>query len=449
MMPSLQRRLLILATLILAGFLGATGLVLDQAFRGSLERAQQDRLQGYLYTLLAAATLHDGRLEMPDELPELRFHTIGSGLYARILDDAYRLNWQSDSLTGIPYNIDRLLAPGERRYYQTDAGDDNLYALAYGLSWEDADGAVGNFTLHIAESMDIRAHQLIAYRTSLWGWLAAAGIALLITQAAMLHWSLGPLRRVANDLKAMESGRKSLLDGHYPREIQGLINGLNQLIRNERDRTTRYRNSLADLAHSLKTPLTILRTTLEADPDHKPPPQALEQIERIHGTVDYQLGRAAAVGRSRFGQRTPILPVAERIMRSIPAVRPHGPPITSLHCAVDLRFPGPEGDLMELLGNLVDNACKWCRGEMALRIEIIAHQGENGLCITVDDDGPGVPVTQRERILQRGGRADESRPGHGIGLAVVRDLVDSYRGAIAVGDSPLGGARFRILIPNG
>jgi len=457
-MPSLQRRLLLVATLVVAAFLGATGLVLDQAFRGSLERAQEDRLQGYLYTLLAAAELEDGHLRIPAELPEARFHTGGSGLYAVVLDTERRRTWQSASLIGlslsgrVPEDIP-LMAPGERRYYQNSLNGVPLSVLAYGLHWEDADGDSGEFTLHVAESVDARRQQLDAYRTSLWGWLAAAAAALLLTQALVLRWSLRPLRHMGRDLLAMEAGRKQQLDGRYPQEIRGLTDSLNHLISAERERTTRYRNSLADLAHSLKTPLAVLRSTLESDPAHPTPPAVLEQIERINATVDYQLGRAASAGMRRFGDNTLILPLARRLLDTIPRTRQLGAPVFTLDCPPDLHFPGPEGDLMELLGNLVDNACKWCKGEIRLQVGTREQQpgrqqpGRTDLIIIVEDDGPGVAPGQRERILQRGGRADESRPGHGIGLAVVRDLVDSYQGAISVDDSSLGGARFSLQLP--
>ncbi len=448
MMPSLQRRLLVVATLVVAGFLGITGLILDQAFRGSLERAQEDRLQGYLYTLLTAADLRDDRLAVPGELPEAGFHTVGSGLYARILDRRGSVSWQSDSLTGVRFDTGEHLEPGERRFRTVDTGEEELYLLTYGLFWEEPDAGSGEFTLYVAETTEPRMHQLAAYRTSLWGWLAAAAVALLVTQALVLRWGLKPLRRVATDLGAMENGQKSALDGHYPREIRGLTESLNQLIRSERERTTRYRNSLADLAHSLKTPLAVLRSTLEADSGRRIPPEAMEQIERIHATVNYQLGRAAAAGGGgRFGESISVRPVAERILNSVPRTRHAGPPEIRLDCGSDLRFPGPEGDLMEILGNLVDNACKWCDTRVELAARVIGKESHRLLELTVDDDGPGVPETQRERILKRGGRADESRPGHGIGLAIVRELVESYHGEVHVETSAFGGARFRIRLP--
>lgn len=449
MTPSLQRRLLVVASLVLVAFLGATGLALDQAFRTSLIQAQKDRLQGFLYTLMAGADVTDGELRIPDDLPEGRFHQVGSGLYAVVLDEHGETTWRSRSLIGRQLTVDRVLPPGERDFYLAELNDDRLVGLAYGLSWEDPEAGRGEFTLHVAEAIAFRVQERAAYRRSLWGWLGGAAIGLLLAQILVLRWGLRPLRRVARDLSLIERGDKSALDGRYPREIQGLTDRLNQLIRGERERTERYRNSLADLAHSLKTPLAVLRTSLEADSGRPPAPETMDQIDRIHATVDYQLGRAALAGPPRFGESTRIQPLARRIVDTLPKTRAGGPPEIELVCPDEMRFPGPEGDLMEILGNLVDNACKWCHGRILLAVGSRRQRsGPPLLRICMEDDGPGVPDSERERILQRGERADESRPGHGIGLAMVADLARNYRGTIRIDRSPdLGGARFMLEIP--
>ena len=445
---SLQRRLLIVASLVLAAFLGATGFALDQAFRTSLIQAQKDRLQGFLYTVLAGADVRNGQLQVPGDLPEGRFQQIGSGLYAAVLDDQGRLTWRSRSLIGQRLDLEQTLQPGERDFYRAELDGDRLVGLAYGLSWEDPTTGRGEVTLHVAESIAFRLEERAAYRRSLWTWLGGAGAGLLIAQLLVLRWGLRPLRRVARDLQLIERGAKDSLAGRYPREIRGLTERLNQLIHAERERTTHYRNSLADLAHSLKTPLAVLRTTLEADSSQPPSPQTMEQIERIHETVDYQLGRAALAGAPRFGESTPVQPLAKRILDTLPKTRPAGPPTIRFECAAEARFPGPEGDLMEILGNLVDNACKWCHEQISLQVDW-RREGRGWLLILqMEDDGPGVPEAARERVLQRGHRADETRPGHGIGLAMVSDLVRSYHGEIHIDPSrQLGGARFTLQLP--
>ncbi|MCK8517136.1 ATP-binding protein [Methylonatrum kenyense] len=445
---SLQRRLLIVASLVLAAFLGTTGFALDQAFRTSLIQAQQDRLQGFLYTVLAGADVREGQLQVPGDLPEGRFHQIGSGLYAVVLDDQGRTTWRSRSLIGQRLDLDRTLPPGERDFYRAELDGERLVGLAYGLSWEDPETGGGDFTLHVAESITFRLEERAAYRRSLWTWLGGAGAGLLVAQLLVLRWGLRPLRRVTRDLQLIERGRKDTLEGNYPREVQGLTERLNQLICSERERTTHYRNSLADLAHSLKTPLAVLRTTLESDSSQPPSPQTMEQIERIHETVDYQLGRAALAGPPHFGESTRVQPLARRVMDTLPKTRPAGPPATTFDCPGEARFPGPEGDLMEILGNLVDNACKWCDDRISLRVDWQAHGRGWLLTLQMEDDGPGVPESARERILQRGQRADETRPGHGIGLAMVSELVANYRGKIQIDRSDrLGGARFTLTLP--
>lgn len=443
-MISLNRRLLIVASLVLLAFLGATGFILDQAFRQSLEQAQKDRLQGTLYTILAAADLSARGLALPPSLPEPRLSTPGSGLYARILS-AEGETWRSPSLLGVPWASDGRLPPGETRFELERAGDQAVYTMAYGLSWEDARGRQSEFTIHVAEDISTYRDQLAAFRTSLWGWLGAAAAVLLLAQLLVLRWSLRPLRAVAADLKAIEDGRADYLEGRYPAEIAGLTLGLNALLRSERSRAARYRDTLANLAHSLKTPLAVLRGSLENLPQ-PPPEEAMEQIERINAAVDYQLRRAAASAPDPLAAPLPVQPVLERVLRTLRKAYPDKAPEIEVAGDGEAVFYGSEGDLMELLGNLLDNGHKWARGRLRVTLESLGQgpAGRRGLRLVVEDDGPGIKPEQAQAVLRRGMRADEQVPGHGIGLAVVTELVGAHHGELKIERSELGGARFVI-----
>lgn len=440
---SLNRRLLLVASLVLLAFLGATGAALENAFRESLEQAQRDRLQGALYTLLAAADLRDGRLEVPAELPEARLRTPGSGLYAQVVG-ANGTGWRSPSQLGREWSADWRLPPGETRFYSDRLDGEWVAALGYGLSWEEADGREAVFTVHVAEDAALLTEQLVAFRGDLWGWLGAAAVFLLLAQLAVLQWSLRPLRTVADDLHAIEQGRADFLQGRYPAEILGLTRGLNALLKSERNRATRYRDTLANLAHSLKTPLAVLRGALETTA----PPEALEQIARIDAAVEYQLKKAAAT-QEVLAAPLAVVPVLQRLLTALATAHRDRPLRTDLHAEGEALFYGPEGDLMELAGNLLDNAFKW--GRQGLRVTVAALPAgpaqRPGLSLTIEDDGPGLPEARAEQLLRRGARADEQVPGHGIGLAVVADLVAAYHGQLRIDRGELGGARFHVQLP--
>lgn len=443
MLISLRRRLLLLAGGVVLIFLGLTGAVLDQAFRQSLDRAQAERLQGVIYTILAAAELADEQLLLPQELPDARLSTPASGLYAQVLSQGGR-GWRSPSLLAINWRADSFLPAGETQSYEAAADGIRLRALAYGLSWEDANGQQADFTLHVAEDAAVYQDQLTAFRTSLWGWLAVAAGALLLAQLLVLHWSLQPLTAVARDLQDIERGRAESLQGHYPLEIAGLIQSLNRLLQSERERTARYRDTLANLAHSLKTPLTVLRNALESG--RIDPADGLEQVDRIDASVQYQLRRASASRHYLLlNAPLPVAPVLERVLRTLAKVYADKALLLEAQVAPEAAFPGNEGDLMELLGNLLDNAHKWAQRQVRVQAQPLTPKG--GLLLTVEDDGPGIAAAEAQAVLERGVRADEQVPGHGIGLAVVADLVANANGRLHIDRSCLGGARFRLELP--
>lgn len=443
---SLNRRLLVVAGVVLLAFLGLTGGILDEAFRRSLEQSQRERLQGALYTILAAGDLSGGDLRVPPALPEPRLSTPGSGLYAQVLPPQGR-GWRSPSLLGLPWRPELRLPPGETRFYLTEAAGQPLYALAYGLSWENAQGQEARFTVHVAEDLSAYQAQLGAFRASLWGWLGAAALMLLIAQVLVLRWSLHPLRLVARDLAAIEQGRAEYLTGRYPAEIAGLTQGLNALLQSERSRALRYRDTLANLAHSLKTPLTVLRGALETLP--AAPPEALEQIGRIDAAVEYQLKRAASAAHEPLAAPLPVAPVLERLLRTLAKAYRDKPLEVERAVEPAALFYGSEGDLMELLGNLLDNACKWSRHRLRVSVQArpAGPSGRRGLSLAVEDDGPGIPPELAETVLERGRRADEQVPGHGIGLAVVAEIVAAQRGRLRIDRSELGGACLQVELP--
>jgi two-component system, OmpR family, sensor histidine kinase PhoQ len=268
---------------------------------------------------------------------------------------------------------------------------------------------------------------------------------LLAAQGLILRWSLKPLRQVAAEIKDIETGRRDELSSGYPEELRPLTTNLNALLRQGRAHLERYRNALGDLAHSLKTPLAVARGALDNDADSGELRRTLgEQVARMNRTVDYQLQRAAAAGRIALSAPLPVAPLARKILDSLAKVYADRALQLRAEIAATTVFYGDEGDLLEILGNLADNACKWCRRQVVVRAHPTDRDGRTELMVEVEDDGPGIPADQAPLLLNRGQRADPTVAGHGIGLAVVRDLVEEvYYGRLEIGQGALGGARVR------
>lgn len=451
-MRSLNARMLVAASLVLAAFLGLTGLALDRAFRESVRMAVHDRLQTQVYSLLVAAEIDKTpRLVLPEVLPEARFSMPDSGLYAKVRSSKGKLVWRSDSMLGIDIPLPEVSQRGVALFDEATASDGSrVFLIGFAVDWEIALNEMRRYIFYVAETRDAFDAQVAGFRRSLLGWFLGAALVLLAVQGAILRWGLAPLRRVAWEVNEIEAGRRTELAESYPSELKPLAENLNALIRNSNRHLQRYRNALGDLAHSLKTPLAVMRTANESDT----PPAELretitEQLERLDRTVAYQLQRAVASGRTALTTPVAVREIADKLVRSFQKV--YAAQARTFQVRIDpaVRFYGDEGDLMEILGNLIDNACKWCRKQVRIGARLASGSGSQRptLQLEVEDDGPGIPIEKRERILERGVREDVGIEGHGIGLAVVSDLVvDVYDGKLEIDTSDLGGALVRISI---
>ncbi len=452
---SLQARSLAAASTVLAGFLALAFFALDNAFYSAAQSALHERLQGYMYAYLAAAdTTRSGALIPPEVGPDPRFdRPTTSGLYAAILGDkiagSKARQWRSPSALDRDLPFDQPLPRGEARFegpLATSVG--TLYVLAQGVDWL-TDKSELHLTIYVAEDSATLDQQRVAFRRTLLFWLGILGTALLLLLLLVLRWSLAPLRRVAIDLAEVERGAQERLGGAYPIELRGLTRSIDNFIEGERERVKRYRNTLSDLAHSLKTPLAVMRSQLESEADGKTLRwNVLEQVGRMDEIVAYQLSRAATSGHQTFATPLPIEPYAEEVVRSLEKVYAGKNILCEFELDAAARFHGDQGDLLELLGNLLENAFKWARRRVLLGTQVVAGEQRAGMTLWVEDDGPGIADDQVEHLLQRGVRGDERVQGHGIGLSIVQDIVKAYRGELQVSRSPLfGGARFSVTLP--
>ena len=450
-MSSLSARLLISVSLLLLVFFGVTIVVLDIAFREAAEQAQEDILDGHLMALIAAAEpIEEGVLGMPPDMPEPRFGNIGSGLYAEILDSNDVAIWRSRSVVGLEIPIGPSPDVGENLFQQEVLTDGTpLLTLSFALQWEFSDGELRPFVFKVAESLDSFNSQLGKFRRQLFGWFFAIAVIMMFSISFLMRRILRPLRQVETEISEIEEGNRSSLSDEYPTELRGVARNLNILIGSERARSDRYRLTLDNLAHSLKTPLAAIRALLN---EHQKPgfeDRANEQIDRMNEIVRYQLRKPTAPAADKLG----LVPVEvstelDRLVDGLRKVYFEKNPAIDIEVDDSVRFRGDTGDFLELAGNLVDNACKWCDSTVSIRVTVAesATGKSGGMVMVVADDGPGIPPDAADALLQRGTRLDESTPGHGIGLAIVQDIARSYGGDLTIGRSALGGAEITVSI---
>ena len=447
-MSSLSTRLLTSVFILLLFFFGATIIALDIAFRDIGEKSQEEILDGQLMTLLAVAEPNEtGELEMPATLPEPRFGILGSGLYADLQDSEGNHLWRSRSSLGLELPHGAVPDAGAQEFSRlvTDDGTP-LMTLILSVQWELPDGELKPYVFSVAESLDSFNAQVARFRRQLFTWFAAIAIILLFSMSLLMRGILRPLRRIEQEIGEIEKGGRQSLSEGFPSELSGVARNMNVLIGSQRARSERYRQTLDNLAHSLKTPLAAMRSILSQQRSPTLTEQLEPQIEQMTEIVRYQLRKPAATASDAIGA-TPVPMEAElmRLVDGLGKVYSEKQPTIDVSVTDDAEFRGDTGDFLELAGNLLDNACKWCDSQVSLTIRPANDDG--GMTLTVADDGPGIPEDAADALLQRGTRLDESAPGHGIGLAVVRDIAKSYGGRVSIDVSDLGGASIRVVIP--
>jgi signal transduction histidine kinase len=450
---SLRDRLLFVAVLWSAVTIIAAGLLLSQLYRDAAERAFDARLHVHLKAIVAAVSAAPEDAEVTlGSFGEPRFDLPLSGWYWQVKPIEGRLGetLSSPSLWDQPLTtlIERGLGETRgvtREAYVRGPADQRLRMVERRIDF----GSGMVYAVTVAGDADEIDADIATFVRTLWAVLGALGLGITLSTLLQVRWGLKPLDRIRFSLAAIRTGAARRLEGAFPKEIAPLAQEVNDLIDANQDVVERARTHVGNLAHALKTPLSVI--TNEARAQDGPFAEKVgQQAGLMRAQIQHHLERARAAARIAVTvETTDVADVVGGLERAMERIyRDKGIKVRT-RIGEGLRFRGERQDLEEILGNLVDNACKWASTEVAIDVEADLGGGVDGgrLRLVVDDDGPGMPADRRAAAIRRGQRLDESKPGTGLGLSIVSDLVGLYGGRFALAASPQGGLRAEILLP--
>lgn len=418
---------------------------LQSVFDQTMEQIIQQRLAADASTLIGAATVVDGVLVMPERMPDEEFNLPEAKLLGYVYDVDGNLLWRSRSTDDEHISYLPRFHGGRTDFLLIrDLNREEYYVYDVEVDLVGDDELPLSFITMLPSSEFASLQNGFKFRLRLW--LGGGLLILLVLLWLGLTWSFRSLKGLRLELDQIEDGVRDSLSDQHPRELTRLIRSLNRLLNSERHQRARYRDSLADLAHSLKTPLAVLQTVAENIrllPEQKEQSRVLQdQIERMSQQIDYQLQRASLRRSGLVLYQAELGQTVGKLNEALSKVYHDKRIDVECDFAKNFRVPMEGGALLELLGNLLENAYR-----LSLSRIRISASAANGICeLRIEDDGPGVPGDQRQRIIQRGERLDTIYPGQGIGLSVVKDIIESYDGELRLEDSPLGGAAFCIRL---
>ncbi len=396
--------------------------------------------------LAATEEAQDNQLFIPEVMREDAFNQIDSGVYAIVVNEAQQEIWRSFSAVEAHLETASVERFGEFVFDQFEDEWGGYFRLQFGVVWEHEDASESRFGFTIFYDKLLLESVLDDFRYTLRTHILVVLLMMLVILMVALTWGLLPLRKIAQDLQKIETGKQQHLSFDYPQELLPLTENLNLLLEAEKSHRQRYRDTLSNLAHSLKTPLAILKglnfSNLNTNEQDEQQQELESQIQRMDEIIQYQLYRPTGVHSGHILSSTALLPQIEKLTAALKKVYREKAIVFAIECDDKARFFGDEGDLMELLGNVVDNACKWTSDFVRINVQYSVFDDKHSLTIQIEDNGPGIKPELRESILKRGQRIDEQTEGQGIGLSVVAELVNQYQGTITVAGSELGGALF-------
>jgi signal transduction histidine kinase len=454
---SLALRLFVWAAMWTVVILLITGVVLSSLYRAAVERSFDGRLGIYLRTLVAdVASPDEGSDKFPQSLGEPYFELPLSGWYWQVtrLDSpkpevrSSRSLWDSTlpNLEGLGVSASSV---GTREGYVKGPEDQKLRQVERNIDL----GEDGRFLVAVAGDAAEIDEDTNGFDRILIATFSGLAIVLLLITTFQIRFGLAPLKRISTSLAAIRAGTAERLAGEFPVEIAPLARETNALIDANREIVERARTHVGNLAHALKTPLSVMKNEAVANRDDPFAAKVSEQVEIMRDQVARHLERArlAAGMASVIGTVTEVRPVVTALARTMEKIHHDRGLSINLDASEEARFRGERQDLEEMLGNLVDNACKWAQSRVAIEVlsqRLVAVDRRQVVRITVDDDGPGLSPSQREQVARRGRRLDETKPGSGLGLSIVIELASLYRGELNLGTAPIGGLRAELILPS-
>ena len=452
---SLALRLFLSATAWAVVILVITGIVLSSLYRQAVERAFDRRLGVYLRTLVAdVASPDEASDKFPQSLGEPLFELPLSGWYWQVtrLDPDKKDVRASRSLWdgGLPHlqELGIVAGPdGSREGYVSGPEDQRLRLVERNIDLGDE----GHFLVAVAGDAAEITEETRSFDQALVLTFSVLAAVLLLTTMFQVRFGLAPLKRISDSLAAIRAGTAERLAGQFPEEIAPLARETNALIDANKEIVERARTHVGNLAHALKTPLSVMVNEAAARGRDPFANKVLEQADIMRHQVARHLERARLAARlTVVGSVTEVGPVVTALARTMEKIHRERDVAIEVHADGEARFRGERPDLEEMMGNLVDNACKWASSRVA--IEVVrerpdAASASEVLRIVVDDDGRGLSVSEREQVAQRGSRLDETKPGSGLGLSIVVDLAALYGGSLSLGNAPIGGLRAELVLP--
>ncbi len=441
---SLAFRLVAAAVLWITAALAGGGILISTLFRDSVERGFDERLSVQLEALIGVGEIGaEGQLRLSRTPLDPRFDLPYSGWYWQISDAAGAPLLRSRSLWDQVLALPAAPAPGMWTTEIAGPSQTTLRVRLMDITLPEMPAQAPALRFAIGADRAELRREIRPFTLALAWSLGALGLGLAGAVAIQVWIGLRPLRRMRGALADIRTGRTDRMAGDWPTEVRPLVRELDALMEHNAAVVERARTHVGNLAHALKTPLAVLGN--EMGRRGGPRAEAMErQVSTMRRWIDHYLARArAAATAAVLGARTPVAPVVEDLRRTL--LRIHADRDLTIEATIpaDAIFRGERQDLEEMLGNLMDNACKWTK----FRVRVSAERSQSVLTLRIDDDGHGLPADRRSEAMRRGRRLDETAPGSGLGLAIVADIAELYSGALHLAESPLGGLRTELTLP--
>lgn len=435
---SLKVRTFTAALIALLFFIPLMNYALQQAYSASIHQATFERLRLLSLTLISEFEIEGKAVYMPELMIHGEFNLPSSGIYG-IIHNYDKLVWKSMSAINWQWpEIQSFPIPGKSQFVTIPDEEKQKTYFRYSYTAEfETDIGLSPVAFHVFMDKATYDEEIARFESTLLNWLGIITALLLLLLVFTLNTALKPINKLVNEITAIKKGRNTRITQLYPPELETLKDNLNHLLSTEETQRERYKNSLGDLAHSLKTPLAVLSGLKNLPDDGKEPVTQIDQI------IQRQLKRAVAGTGSRWNQSVALQPLVDKLTAAMEKVYAEKYIVIEHEIIDNAEFSGDATDLMELLGNLMDNACKAAKQKVLIEVQ----QSDNFLELSVSDDGPGIPQDKQNLLLERGKRLDSYESGQGIGMAIVSDLVSAYQGQIEMGTSEYGGAKITLKFP--